>query len=50
MNKQTIQFAVQSKNGVVQTIGKGSILVPKTNFCGNKETKWLEDKPKKKSN
>lgn len=49
MNKQTIQFAVQSKNGVVQTVGKGVIYQPKTQFKGG-EIKWLEDKPKKKSN
>lgn len=46
MQKQTIQFAVQSKNGVVQKVGKSSILQPKTNYKGGK-TNWLPDKPKK---
>ena len=46
MQKQTIQFAVQSKNGVVQRVGKSTILQPKTNFQGG-SIKWYEDKPKK---
>ena len=48
MQKHTIQFEVQNKNGVV-TVGKSTILQPKTNFKGG-SIKWLEDKPKKKSN
>ena len=47
MQKQTIQFAVESKNGVVQRVGKSTILQPKTNFQGG-SIKWYEDKPKKK--
>ena len=50
MQKQTVKFAVESKNGVVQTIGKSSIYQPRTQFVGGKGIKWLEDKPKKKSN
>jgi len=49
MNKQTVKFAIQSRNGIVQTVGKGTIYQPKTQFKGG-EIKWLEDKPKKKSN
>lgn len=46
MQKQTIQFAVETKNGVVQRIGKSTIYQPKTNFKGG-PIKWCEDKPKK---
>ena len=42
MQKQTIQFAVQSKNGVVQRVGKSTILQPKTNFKGG-SVKWFDD-------
>ena len=49
MKTQTMQFAVQSKNGVVQKVGKTTILQPKTNFKGG-SIKWYEDKPKKKGN
>lgn len=49
MQKQTIQFAVQSKNGVVQRVGKSTILQPKTNFKGG-TVKWYEDKQKQKTN
>lgn len=47
MDKQTVEFAVVTKNGVVQQIGKSSILQPQTNFKGG-SIKWYEDKPKKK--
>lgn len=46
MQKQTVNFAVQTNKGVVQTIGKSVIYQPKTEFKGG-EIKWLEDKPKK---
>ena len=46
MQKQTIQFAVGSKNGVIQKIGRSSVYVPNTNFKGG-SIKWYEDKPKK---
>ena len=49
MQTQTIQFAVESKNGVIQRIGKSSVYVPNTNFKGG-SIKWYEDKPKKKTN
>ena len=42
MQKQTIEFAVQTSNGVVQKVGKSSILQPKTNYTG-KGTKWFDD-------
>lgn len=45
MEKQTIKFVVESKNGVVQRVGKSIILQPKTNFKGG-SIKWYEDKPK----
>ena len=51
MHKQAIQFAVQSKDGVIEKVGKSTILQPKTNFHGGSDSiKWYEDKPKKKSN
>lgn len=46
MQKQEIQFAVETKNGVVQRIGKSTIYQPKTNFKGG-SIKWYKDKPKK---
>ena len=46
MQKQATQFAVQTKNGVIQKVGKSTILQPKTNFQGG-SIKWYEDKPKK---
>ena len=46
MQTQTIQFAVESKNGVIQRIGRSSVYVPNTNFKGG-SIKWYEDKPKK---
>lgn len=46
MQTQTIEFAVESKNGVVQRVGKSTILQPKINFKGS-SIKWYEDKPKK---
>ena len=49
MKTNTIQFAVQSKNGVIEKVGKSTILQPKTNFKGG-QIKWYEDKPKQKTN
>lgn len=48
MDKRTVQFATVTKDGVVQKIGKSSILQPKTNFKGG-TVKWHPDKPKQKS-
>lgn len=46
MQEQTVEFAIETKNGVVR-IGKSLILQPKTNFKGG-SVKWYEDKPKQK--
>lgn len=43
MNKQTMQFAVQTdKNNIVQRVGKSSILQPKINYI-NRPMKWVDD-------
>ena len=49
MQKQTVEFAVQTKGNIVEKIGKSSVLVPKTNYDGRK-TKWLNDDRLLKSN
>lgn len=49
MQKQTVEFAVEKKNGVVQEVGKSEILQPKTNFKG-KGVKWFEDNKLLKAN
>ena len=46
MQTQTIQFAVESKDGDIQRMGKSSIYQRRTNYKGN-GIKWYEDKPKK---
>lgn len=45
MKTQAIQFSTVTKNGVVQKVGKSTILQPKTNFKGG-SIKWYEDKKK----
>ena len=45
MQTQTIQFAVVTKNIVVQKVGKSTISQPKINFKGG-SIKWYEDKKK----
>lgn len=45
MQKQTTQFAVETKNGVVQRIGRNSINQPEIKFKGG-SIKWYEDKLK----
>lgn len=45
MKTQTIQFATVTKNGVVQKVGKSTILQPKNHFIGG-SIKWYEDKKK----
>lgn len=42
MIKETVEFAVVTKRGVVQQIGRSTILIPKTNFNGN-GIKWFDD-------
>ncbi len=49
MEKRTIQFAVESKNGVVQRVGKSIITQPKINYNG-KVTKWFDDSKLIKTN
>lgn len=50
MKKQTVEFAVKKKKGVVQEVGKSVIVQPKTDFKGNSDSiKWYEDKPKQKN-
>lgn len=49
MQKQTVEFAVETKNGIVKRIGKSSIYQPKTNYSG-KGTKWFDDSKLLKSN
>ncbi len=46
MQKQTVEFAVTRKNGVITRIGRTGIYQPKTTFKGG-SVKWYEDKPKK---
>ena len=46
MKTNTIQFAVQSKNGVIEKVGKSNIYQSKTNFKGG-EIRWYDDKLKK---
>ena len=49
--RQRLEFAVQSKDKVVQKVGRSSILQPKTNFKGSRDSiKWYPDRPKKKTN
>lgn len=50
MQSQTITFAIERKNGVVQRISKSSVYVPKTNFKGADGIKWYEDKRKDGAN
>lgn len=45
MHTQTIQFATVTKNGVVQKVGRSTIVQPKINFKGG-SIKWYEDKKK----
>ena len=47
MQKQTVEFAVETKNGVVQRIGKSVVVTPAIKFKGG-SVAWYEDKPKKK--
>ena len=45
MKKQTVNFAVVTQNGIVQSIGRSAIYQPKTNFKGG-SIQWYEDKKK----
>ena len=50
MQSQTVSFAIERKDGVVQRIGKSSVYVPKINFKGTDGIKWYEDKRKDGAN
>ncbi len=45
MQKQTVEFVVARKNGVINKIGRASIYQPRTNFKAG-SVKWYEDRPK----
>lgn len=45
MHKQTVEFAVTRKNGIITRIGKTGINQPKTNFKGG-SVRFCEDKRK----
>lgn len=49
MQTQTIQFAVEAKDGIVKRIGKSTIYQPKASNNG-KGIRWYKDKPKTKGN
>lgn len=42
MYKYTSTFAVETRNGIVQKIGKSTIYLPTTNYNG-KGIKWFDD-------
>ena len=42
MKKETLQFVVEAKNGVVERVGKGSVSKPDTSF-DHKGIKWFDD-------
>ena len=48
MQKQTVEFAITHKNGVITRIGRTGINQPETNFKGG-TIKWYPDKLKQKS-
>lgn len=48
MRKQTVEFAVTRKNGIITRIGRTGINQPKTNFKGG-TVKFYEDKPRQAS-
>ena len=49
--KQTVEFATITKIGIVQKIGKSSILQPKPNFQNTPDLiKWYPDRSKQKAN
>lgn len=42
MDKQAVEFAVETKNGVIKRIGKSVIEQPEIKFKGG-EIKWFDD-------
>ena len=51
MKKQTAEFATVTEKGIVNQVGRSSILTPKIHYSG-KGTRWFDDTKllKKKSN
>jgi hypothetical protein len=49
MQKQTVEFAVQTKGNIVEKIGKSSVLVSKIEFKGG-EIKFFDDSKLLKEN
>lgn len=49
MRTQTVEFATVRKDGVIQMVGRSTIIQKKVNYKGG-QIKWLEDKPKQKTN
>lgn len=49
MQKQTIKFAVESKDGVVTSIGHATVMQPQIKFAGG-SIKWFDDDKLLKSN
>lgn len=47
MQRQTLEFAVTRKDGIITGIGRSAMFRPKTNIKGG-SVKWYEDKPKEK--
>ena len=48
MQKQTLAIAVETKNGIVQRIGKSAIFTPKPNFGGEASSgMWTGPKRKR---
>jgi hypothetical protein len=47
MQRQTLATAVETKDGIVQRIGRSAIFTPKPNFGGGC-IKWYVDRPKEK--
>lgn len=45
MQKQTMEFAVTRRNGIITGIGRTGIYQPRINFKGG-SVRWYEDKPK----
>lgn len=45
MQKSTVEFVVETKNGAVQKVGKSVLIQPKTNFK-NGSVKWHKDRKK----
>lgn len=49
MQKQTVEFAIQTKGNVIEKVGKSVVLTPKTEFKGG-EIKYFDDSKLLKSN